>query len=253
MTWYYRHTKDGGLEIADGVLDFTDDDWQRPNNYMTKRPNLADEMKKGRVSLEEVRRVDMNEIREPNSCGATPLWYAARDGYTDIAKYLLSCGVSVSCHGRVDGAKYGVDTVCLTPLHYASRNGKLEICRMLVEHGAEINEEERRTKCTPVFLAACGGWDEVIDFLVKSGADIEKRGNQKDLKNVTPLCVAAAKGFADAVRVLLEHGATGAKEAVEYARKGQKENPYNTGYTEVLKMLTEGLSPKPEGEKVEVE
>ena len=65
--------------------------------------------------------------------------------------------------------------------------------------GANINAQTEETQETALTLACCGGFLEVADFLIKSGADIE-------LGCSTPLMEAAQEGHLELVKYLLAAG-----------------------------------------------
>ena len=64
---------------------------------------------------------------------------------------------------------------------------------------ADINAQTEETQETPLTLACCGGFLEVADFLIKSGADIE-------LGCSTPLMEASQEGHLELVKYLLNCG-----------------------------------------------
>ncbi|CAJ0937974.1 unnamed protein product, partial [Ranitomeya imitator] len=66
--------------------------------------------------------------------------------------------------------------------------------------GANINTQTEETQETALTLACCGGFAEVTDFLVKSGADVE-------LGCSTPLMEASQEGHLELVKYLLSAGA----------------------------------------------
>jgi len=55
-----------------------------------------------------------------------------------------------------------------TALHYASANGDAELVKYLIKHGANINKATGEGS-TPLFLAKLGEYDEVIKILKNSG------------------------------------------------------------------------------------
>lgn len=74
---------------------------------------------------------------------------------------------------------------------------------LLLKHGA--NKEHRNlSDYTPLSLAASGGYVEIIQFLLNSGAEINSRTNSK--LGISPLMLAAMNGHEEATRLLLENG-----------------------------------------------
>ncbi|ELR22668.1 Fbox domain containing protein [Acanthamoeba castellanii str. Neff] len=95
----------------------------------------------------------------------------------------------------------------------------------------------------PVFLAANVGSAPVLDILALAGADVNVIHNA-----ATPVGVAAAKGFLDAVEVLLRHGAGGddftriirEQQSTTYTRKGVLPLFYQAatgGHTKIMEIL----------------
>lgn len=73
----------------------------------------------------------------------------------------------------------------------------------MLKHGA--NKEHRNlSDYTPLSLAASGGYVEIIQFLLNSGAEINSRTNSK--LGISPLMLAAMNGHEEATRLLLENG-----------------------------------------------
>ncbi len=56
---------------------------------------------------------------------------------------------------------------------------------------------------TPMYLAARGGFKDIVELLIQKGADLNKKQNI----NSTPLHAAAYFGQSDVVRMLLVYGA----------------------------------------------
>ncbi len=95
---------------------------------------------------------------------------------------------------------------------------------MLMYAGANVRATTRLGAYTPLFLASQAGHADVMDALIKGGADPKAA----DPAGTTPLMEAAASGHTDAVQVLLDHGVdVNAKESVrgttaaDVRRRGQ--------------------------------
>ena len=57
-----------------------------------------------------------------------------------------------------------------TPLMEAAREGHEEVVTLLVEHGAHVNGQTEETQETALTLACCGGFLDVVQYLIEHGA-----------------------------------------------------------------------------------
>ncbi|XP_061194807.1 kinase D-interacting substrate of 220 kDa B-like [Saccostrea echinata] len=102
---------------------------------------------------------------------------------------------------EIDTSQYEYIGNC-TPLLIATRNGHKEIVQLLVKHGADVNIcTDKNT--TPLFVASRDGNFEIVKYLVDHGADI----NICTERNYSPVCIATENGQSRIVQYLLEHGA----------------------------------------------
>jgi ankyrin repeat protein len=126
------------------------------------------------------------------------------------------------------------DAAGLTPLDQAALDGETEMARLLVERGARVelpaaialdrrDDVERLLREDPGALGPTGRWRalilraaerspaSVIDTLLRFGASVDAQDDAETAVDgadgYTPLHAAAFAGNADAVRVLLAHGA----------------------------------------------
>lgn len=178
-----------------------------------------------------------------NFFGQTPLFCAAKQGKTDIVKYLLDRGadprienhygvnalwiptqkglievVELLLHAgaEVDAAPYGsiaddLNITGWTPLYVAVKSQQIDIVNLLLQYGANPNTMTRYGS-TPFLLTA-----EICDLnlmkaCLEAGADIDfaPSGPDADDLNVTgqtALFMCALKDFVDGVKFLIEKGA----------------------------------------------
>ncbi|XP_012556375.1 ankyrin repeat domain-containing protein 17 isoform X1 [Hydra vulgaris] len=181
----------------------------------------------------------------------TALMEASMDGHVEVARLLLNHGAQVNmpadsfespltlaaCGSHVELAQLLIEHKAnleevndegYTPLMEASREGYLPMVALLREHGANINAQTEETQETALTLACCGGFQDVVLYLLECGANIE-------LGASTPLMEAATEGHVELVKLLLEHGskvnattATG-DAALTYAAEN--------GHTDVVEVL----------------
>ncbi len=62
-----------------------------------------------------------------------------------------------------------------SPIQMAATKGKLEMVKYLKEKGADIDYVHPVTKMTAFHLAAFDNYDDIVNYLAKSGADIQKK------------------------------------------------------------------------------
>ena len=124
----------------------------------------------------------------------TPLMWAARMGYKDIAIQLLKAGVNVNSKDEDDW----------TALLYAASGGYKDIVEVLIASGADVNAKaENDGNLTVLMAAAREGYKDVVIQLLDAGADI----NAKDYSNESILMQAASNSRQEVVSLLLKRGA----------------------------------------------
>ncbi|KAK1798922.1 hypothetical protein P4O66_007193 [Electrophorus voltai] len=159
-----------------------------------------------------------NLVNSSNADGITALHQACIDGSLEVVAFLLSQGANVN----------QVDSEGWTPLHVAASCGNLEIAEYLLEQGASLSA----VNCdgdVPVDIAEDEAMEAVLHvYTLKQGVDLEvaKRleeelimrdargwladGPPTDLRHprtgATPLHVAAAKGYLEAIKLLCQCG-----------------------------------------------
>ena len=124
---------------------------------------------------------------------------------TAVAKLLLSNGAKVNSENSNISQP--------TPLHIAVENNEREMIELLLEMGAAINIRGGKRKCTPLFEAVYLNKRDITELLLRKGALIDVPNDE----SVTPLRAAVDRGYADLVRMLLQHGAN-VNSAGEYSK-----------------------------------
>lgn len=109
-----------------------------------------------------------------------------------------------------------------TPLIWATREGQPDAVHFLLIHGADPNLVDKANRWTPLLHAVHRHQRAVAEQLLLAGA----KPNQAVAEGLTPLMMAAGYGDAEAVRLLLAHGADPARRdghgesALDYALAG---------------------------------
>ncbi|XP_075392912.1 protein phosphatase 1 regulatory subunit 12C isoform X2 [Tenrec ecaudatus] len=184
-------------------------------------------------------------VNQADNEGWTPLHVAASCGYLDIARYLLSHGANIAAVNsdgdlpldlaesdamegllRAEIAHRGVD---VEAAKRAEEELLLHDTRCWLNGGAMPEARHPRTGASALHVAAAKGYIEVMRLLLQAGYDTELR----DGDGWTPLHAAAHWGVEDACRLLAEHG--GGMDSLTHA--GQR--PCDLADEEVLTLLEE--------------
>ncbi|KAM5296910.1 protein phosphatase 1 regulatory subunit 12C isoform 2-T2 [Glossophaga mutica] len=184
-------------------------------------------------------------VNQADNEGWTPLHVAASCGYLDIARYLLSHGANIAAVNsdgdlpldlaesdamegllKAEIAHRGVD---VEAARRAEEELLLRDTRCWLNGGAMPEARHPRTGASALHVAAAKGYIEVMRLLLQAGYDPELR----DGDGWTPLHAAAHWGVEDACRLLAEHG--GGMDSLTHA--GQR--PCDLADEEVLSLLEE--------------
>ncbi len=86
-------------------------------------------------------------------------------------------------------------------LLFAAQQGDLAQVKSLLKQGVNPNWSEAYRKFKPVTVAAANGYYDIVETLIKAGADINP------VNQITPLEAACMHGHIQIVQLLLKHGA----------------------------------------------
>lgn len=132
---------------------------------------------------------------------ATVLYLASGfEDYEDVVSLLVSRGADVNFKGK-DGR---------TPLMWAAGNS-FPITKILIDNGAKINE--KANDGMTAFLQSCFGilskkvTTNVLDLLLKNGANVNDVLTSKDAPGWTALLLASINCDYDLAEFLIKHGA----------------------------------------------
>jgi ankyrin repeat protein len=187
---------------------------------------------------------------------ASPLYYAARFGFRDLAEHLIAKNPEhISARGGGEE----------TPMHIAASKGHANVLSLLLEHGADLDSRTSYGQ-TPMHRAFWFGELEAGQYLLDRGADIHAQGydgrsslylagqvenleiarillergaaiNTPDNGGWTPLYAAVYRGKIRVVRLLLEHGAD--VNARTKRGKTPSQMALESGRHEIVELLSE--------------
>ncbi|KAL0335514.1 UNVERIFIED_CONTAM: protein STIP1, partial [Sesamum radiatum] len=138
--------------------------------------------------LEELK-MDVNTKDED---GETPLTHAARQGHTATAKYLVDRGADPSIPSELG----------TTALHHSAGIGDIELLKVLLAKG--VNVDLQSDAGTPLIWAAGHAQKDSVQVLLEHNAD----PNVKTEDDITPLLSAVAAGSLACLELLIKAGAT---------------------------------------------
>ena len=115
-----------------------------------------------------------------DSTGTTALYWAARNGQSEIAHELLQvCGVNVNV----------ADNSGTTALYWAARNGQREIVRQLLQvRGVDVNAADS-TGTTALYWATRNGHREIVRELRLKQRQMELWRHLRDAVRVRPYAI----------------------------------------------------------------
>ncbi len=87
-------------------------------------------------------------------------------------------------------------------MYFAASQGRCEVIDALLRGGADVNKA-KHDGATPLFIASETGHCDVIDALLRGGADVNKAKHD----GATPLFIASETGHCDVIDALLRGGA----------------------------------------------
>ncbi|KAM0924753.1 hypothetical protein ACQ4PT_004686 [Festuca glaucescens] len=137
--------------------------------------------------------IDVNAV---SKTGATPMFFAAREGNVQVMRYLLD-------HG---GDPAMPDEMGSTLLHLAALQGDCEVVRLLLSKGVPVDPVDHWG--APLHIAAFKDHVEVVKVLLEHAGDVGADVNAPaGYPASAPLIQAVKNGLTDIVKLLLEAGA----------------------------------------------
>ena len=189
----------------------SDNDSEEVNSYLGKGADLDDLNEAMRVAAVRGNQFLVKllfaygaQVDAPDCDEEQPIHLAAYNGHDDVITFLLNNGARVDAPGRYK----------FRPLHNAVYCSRLSTIKLLLQRGATI-DKGNKSNIPPLQYAAdtscCG--IAPLRLLIKAGANV----NACDDKGEFALVRAAFVGSSQAVRLLLESGATPDSECLGHA------------------------------------
>ncbi|XP_059511651.1 espin isoform X1 [Stegostoma tigrinum] len=193
------------------------------------------------LTLQDLQKQGLIQLKVTDHLGATPVHHAARSGQLSAVKFLVE-------EAKLPGNKRAKNGA--TPAHDAAATGNSVCLQWLLTSGGCHIQDKDSSGATVLHLAAWFGHQDITEWLLKSGGSDPTAATDT---GALPVHYAAAKGDLPSVRLLLGHcpnvvntqmknGATplylasqeGHLEAVEYLVKECGADPHlraNDGMT----------------------
>jgi ankyrin repeat protein len=148
-------------------------------------------------------------VKAENRYGITPLYLASENGDPAMLKLLLKAGADPNAAVKLQ------ETALMT----AARTGNVEAAKVLLDAGAKVDAREEWHSQTPLMWAAAYKHPEMIQELIKRGADVnarskvntwerqvtaEPRDKWLPLGGMTPLMYASREGCVPCARILAD-------------------------------------------------
>ncbi|KAB2621420.1 ankyrin-1 [Pyrus ussuriensis x Pyrus communis] len=153
--------------------------------------------------------------------GETALIHAARQGHTETAKYLLDSGANPGIASEL-GA---------TALHHSAGLGDIELLRYLISKGADVNSQSDAG--SPLIWAAGHGQQDAVKVLLEHNAN----PNAENDDNITPLLSSVAAGSLPCLELLIQ---AGAKVNISAGGATPLHIAADIGSPEILQLLLKG-------------
>lgn len=128
-------------------------------------------------------------INVPN--GSSPQFFAAQEGYGEILRLLAKAGADLD-----------VIFMDVTPMFIAAQENHAKTILTLIKLGADCNKRTKKFGATPIIVAVHRGLDEILEILIRQGADV----NIQTDDGTTPLIEAVEVGNVNGVVTLLRAG-----------------------------------------------
>lgn len=152
------------------------------------------------------------EIDLKNDKGNTPLILAAYNNHLGMVKYLIQKKADVK----------STNSFGLNALMYASQNGYINVVKYLIKNKKVVEDINHQSKkgTTALILAAMKGNAEIMQLLIKAGADVNIAN--KNGKTALSTIKTLAKNLTN---ILKNAGATESEKSKSTSKKRKTKNP----------------------------
>jgi len=136
--------------------------------------------------------------------GQPLVMHAARTGDVECMKMLKGAGANLTCHVMMMNPDHTLPRMMLDyfPLAMAAFFNHFDMVQYLLSLGS-VNQISRDGYTTALISACAGGHGGIVDYLLQNGADVHL---QRDQYTKTAMHVAAERGHADILALLMRHG-----------------------------------------------
>lgn len=202
----------GHIELANYLRGESNEEYRQSLIYAVRKNDLGAVKRKISETPSSQRKDLINKKEEKSE--RTPLHYAAKEGYTDIAVYLVENGADINVEALGS----------FTPLHTAAAYGHSDIAIYLINKGANINVVQSSgcaTGFTSMNWAITHSLYEVVRAMLENGGN-PYSGRQHPL--------ISARRDLEMVKILVEEGNVRADDEMIYWFKKEYDENYDPKY-----------------------
>ena len=190
--WTLLHVASNSRELVEYLIQNGADIKARSDGQWTPLHNQA---YKGHLDGVELLLEHGADIEAKTSFGHTPLLSSIRWDRIEVTKFLINKGANVNATTELGR----------TPLILSAVEGNSKLARLFLDNDADIGIKDNNYKRTALHFAALYGQLDIVDALVKKGANV----NEKDAASKTPLDYANRYGHEKVAKLLKSSGAQG--------------------------------------------
>ena len=190
--WTLLHVAFNSRELVEYLIENGADIKARSDGQWTPLHNQA---YRGHLDSVELLLQHGADIEAKTSFGHTPLLSSVRWDRIEVTKFLIDKGANVNPTTELGR----------TPLIISAIEGNPELARLFLDCDADISIKDKNYKRTALHFAALYGQLDIVDALVKKGANI----NERDAAGKTPLDYANQYGHGKVAKLLKSSGAQG--------------------------------------------